>query len=109
MSEPDYPPFVRELLVSCPISPTGVHQWLFKTARYLRRYHSDEEICGILKLGSAGCRRVVSEREIEDSVRNAGICKWERRGLSALERREERLKDPAASGTPFSHQSKGPL
>jgi hypothetical protein len=101
MSDPEFPTFVRELLASCPTSPHGVHQWLFRCARLLRRYHSPEEICEILAKKSAHCGRRVPQREIEDSIRNAGICKWQRRGVSALERRAEWLMDPAASGTPL--------
>lgn len=94
MSEPPtYPQFVRELLDSCPQSPFGVHQWLYRTARLLRRYHTDDQICAILAAKSAHCGRVVRPREIEDTVKNAGICKEERRGVSALERRAERLME----------------
>src|SRR5437667_5757544 len=53
-----YPWFLRELLDSCPKRPEkGVHPWLFKTARYLHRYHSPEQICEILKARVAACGR----------------------------------------------------
>jgi hypothetical protein len=96
MSEPPaYPTFVCELLESCPQSPNGTHQWLYRVARLLRRYHTDDQICAILAAKSAHCGRRVSHREIADSVQNAGICKEERRGVSALERRTERLAEEA--------------
>jgi hypothetical protein len=44
-----YPQFLVSLLSSCPTAGDGVHQWLFKTARYLHAFHSPEEICEILK------------------------------------------------------------
>jgi hypothetical protein len=74
---PNYPKFLRELLESCPRSPNGVHQWLYRVARLLRRYHPDQEVHEILARKSANCGRHVGQREIQETVRNAGIYKWE--------------------------------
>ncbi len=97
-TEGGYPRFLQELLESCPTSQkgkhSGIHQWLFRVARYLHRYHTPEEICAILADKSANCGRDLEPHEIPDAVRNSAPFKWEPSGKSAAERREEWLKDP---------------
>jgi hypothetical protein len=94
MSEPNYSPFLCELLESCPAAGDGVHPWLFKVARYLHRYHGPEEICTILEARVRACGRELEPHEIPDAVRNSGACKWEPSGKSASERRAEWLASP---------------
>jgi hypothetical protein len=94
MSEPDYPRFLRELLGACPEAGAGVHPWLFKVARYLHRYHTPEEICGVLKAHVAGCGRKLEPHEIPDAVANSGPYSWEPSGKTASERRAEWIKNP---------------
>jgi hypothetical protein len=72
-----YPRFLRELLDSCPGAGHGVHHWLFRTARYLHRYHAPAEIAAILEQCSAHCGRELEPHEIPDAIRNSGPCSWE--------------------------------
>ena len=95
-----YPRFLRELLCNCPQAGQGVHQWLFKVARYLHRYHTPEEICAILQARTADCRRAIDPHEIVDAVSNSGACKWEPNGKTAGELRAEWLKNPTTRRVP---------
>lgn len=61
-----------ERLHSCPRTGRGVHRWLFGTACKLHAAHCDvEAMKAILRHATAGCGRDVSDREIEDAVRNS--------------------------------------
>ena len=95
-----YPRFLRELLCNCPQAGQGVHQWLFKVARYLHRYHTPKEICAILQARTADCRRAIDPHEIVDAVSNSGACKWEPNGKTAGELRAEWLKNPTTRRVP---------
>jgi hypothetical protein len=70
------PPFLLELLASCPQTGANVHQWLFCTARQLHAHLPPDEVAARLREGSAGCGRRVTEREIADAVRNSADRAW---------------------------------
>ena len=96
----NYPPFLQDLLDSCPNAGEGVHAWLFKVARYLHRYHSADEIRQTLEDRVAGCGRTVSPHEIIDAVTNSGLCAWQPSGRTASERRAEWIASPTTRRVP---------
>ncbi len=63
------PSWVWERLTSCPKAGQGVNAWLFSTARALAPFFSEAELVELLRRYSAGCGRVVTEREIVGQVR----------------------------------------
>lgn len=68
------PPTVRKLVASCPHAGSGVHAWLFKCAMFLFHYfRTEESILQLLRLGSEGCGREVSDHEILEAVRSASL------------------------------------
>lgn len=92
-----YPPFLQRLLSSCPRRPEGgVHQWLFKVARYLHAFHSPQEICEILKEKVTGCGRTIESHEIPDAIRNSFYYQWKPGEPITQERREAWLKNPVS-------------
>jgi len=70
------PQFVCDLLASVPRHGEGVHKWLFRTARVLHPYRSENEIAAVLAAAVEGCGRGVSAREIEDAIRASKVCAW---------------------------------
>ena len=96
----NYPPFLQDLLDSCPNAGEGVHAWLFKVARYLHRYHSADEICVILEARVVGCGRTVAPHEIIDAVRNSALCAWQPSGRTASQRRAEWIASPTTQRVP---------
>lgn len=70
------PSFIRDFINSRPTSGNGVHFWLFKAARYLHRYRSEEEIFQILRAAVQGCGRDVPDREIQDAISNSRSLAW---------------------------------
>jgi hypothetical protein len=71
------PQFVRDLLASVPRHGEGVHAWLFRVARVLHPYRSENEIVATLEAAVQGCGRVVRPREIADAVRNSKAAAWQ--------------------------------
>jgi hypothetical protein len=66
------PHWANKLLVSCPKSGNGVHNWLFVTALKMHSYCSDkDELVRLLHEATTNCGREVPENEIEDAVRNS--------------------------------------
>ena len=65
------PHFVREQLANTPKSGDGLHNWLFKTARSLHPYRTEEEIYNILLASTHDCGRYVPEREILQAIQNS--------------------------------------
>lgn len=63
------PRFVRDLLGSPPSRGGGLHNWLFRTARVLHPFRSQDEIIELLRSATAG--EPVKAGEIEDAVRNS--------------------------------------
>lgn len=78
----ELPRFVKDML-SCP-SPRGggMHQWLFRTARVLHPFRSEEQIIELLK--AAVCDQPVKEGEIQSAVRNSKACAWAPRDKTNL-------------------------
>lgn len=65
------PGYAHDLLTSCPKAGTGVHNWLFRTARVLHRFMPQERIALELRDKVQTCGRIVTEREIKDAVINS--------------------------------------
>lgn len=74
---PTLPSFLRTLLAACPPAGTGVHSWLFKTARQLHAHCAEREIVELLAAASFGCGRAINRREIEKAVQDASKCAWQ--------------------------------
>ena len=71
------PRFLRGLLASCPPAGEGVHNWLFRTARYLHALFPDpEDIANLLEAASFNCGRRILRSEIEDAIRNSRAYAW---------------------------------
>jgi hypothetical protein len=63
-------------MASPPRHGQGVHNYLFRLARVLHPYRSEQEIITLLHVLTAQCERPVPEREILDAVRNAKRTAW---------------------------------
>ncbi len=72
----DLPRFVRDLLASPPRAGEGVNLYLFRLARVLHPYRSESEIANILRAVTAGCGRVVTEKEIWRAIQNSKAAAW---------------------------------
>ena len=84
----ELPRFVRDLLASVPQAGEGeLHRWLFRMARVLHSYRTEDEIEATLRAAVEGCGRPMKPGEIEDAIRNSKACAWQpgtaRMGLSA--------------------------
>ena len=55
------PQFARDLLTSPPKSGEGFHNWLFRMARVLHPYRSENDIYGVLESAASACGRPVSK------------------------------------------------
>lgn len=71
------PRFVLDLLAATPRAGEGVHNWLFRMARVLHPYRTEDEIAAILRAAVADCGRFVPEQEIQDAIRNSKACAWQ--------------------------------
>lgn len=65
------PDWIRGLIASPPRAGTGFHHWLFRVASALHRHWPDDEIRGLLRNAAGTCGRFVSDREIDDAIRNS--------------------------------------
>lgn len=83
------PRFVRDLLGSPPSRGGGLHNWLFRTARVLHPFRSQDEIIELLRSAIAG--EPVKAGEIEDAVRNSADKAWQPQA------RELQIRQPAWS------------
>ena len=84
----ELPRFVCDLLASVPRAGEGeLHRWLFRVARVLHSYRTEDEIEATLRAAVEGCGRPMKPGEIEDAIRNSKACAWQpgiaRMGLSA--------------------------
>ena len=70
------PQYAGAMLASCPAAGSGVHNWLFRTARVLHHYRPAGGIAALLEDATQGCGRHVSAREIQDAVRNSEACAY---------------------------------
>ncbi|HRQ87176.1 MAG TPA: hypothetical protein PLA50_00125 [Bacteroidia bacterium] len=69
------PPHILAIIGSVPRAGTGVHRWLFVSARKLYGHFPSDEIVGILRFAVKGCERYVPDSEIVNAVRNAARIK----------------------------------
>lgn len=72
----DLPQFVRDMMSSPPPSGEGFHNWLFRMARVLHPYRSENDIYGVLESATHTCGRRVSSKEINDAIRNSKAFAW---------------------------------
>jgi hypothetical protein len=77
------PSFIDEMLAAPPRAGEGVHGWLFRVARQLHAHLPAGEIVNLLAVRVANCGRHVSQKEIEDAVKNALACAWKPSGNAA--------------------------
>jgi hypothetical protein len=70
------PQFVRDLLASPPQAGEGVNLYLYRLARVLHPYRTEAEICETLRCVTAGCGRIVTEREIQRAVERSKQSAW---------------------------------
>ena len=70
------PRFVYDLMASPPRHGEGVHNYLFRLARVLHPYRSEQEIVILLRELTADCGRFVPDREILDAVRDGKRAAW---------------------------------
>lgn len=80
------PRFVRDLLGSPPSRGGGLHNWLFRTARVLHPFRSQDEIIELLRSATAG--EPVKAGEIEDAVRNSADKAWQPQARALQLRRQ---------------------
>jgi len=70
----ELPQFVRDLISSPPARGSGLNNWLFRAARVLHPYRSEEEIVALLSAAASGLP--VKIGEIERAVRNSKGAAW---------------------------------
>jgi hypothetical protein len=70
------PRFVRSIINDMPTAGAGVHNWLFRLARYLHGLYPEGQVFDALKHLSADAGRKVPEREIRQAVINAKAVAW---------------------------------
>ena len=70
------PQFVRDMLASPPRAGEGVNLYLYRLARVLHPYRTEAEICETLRCVTAGCGRIVPEREIQRAVERSKESAW---------------------------------
>jgi hypothetical protein len=63
------PRYILDLLSAVPRRGQGLHQWLFRVARALHKYRTQQEIIELLRASTAG--EPVKAAEIEDAVVNS--------------------------------------
>jgi len=71
------PPFLQELLRSCPHAGEGVHNWLFRVSRQLHAHMPALEIVNLLESRVAKCGRFVPRSEIVEAVQKSLGCAWQ--------------------------------
>jgi hypothetical protein len=64
------------MLASPPRAGDGVNLYLYRTARVLHPYRSEEEIHDILRAVSSGCGRVVTDKEIRRAIVHSKTTAW---------------------------------
>lgn len=80
------PRFVHEMLSSCPSAGSGVHLWLFRTARVLHSFFEDKtRIAELLAQASSSCGREVPPSEIAAAVASSEACAWRPRNTSSAQ------------------------
>jgi hypothetical protein len=72
----NWPPFLVELVDSCPAAGDGVNFWLYKVARHLHAHLDPESIFTLLKTKTRGCGRPVRDQEILRQIRESYAKAW---------------------------------
>jgi hypothetical protein len=75
-SAKELPLFVRDMLACPPTAGEGVNLYLYRVARVLHPYRGGCEIADILRAITAGCGRVVTEKEIWREIENSKAAAW---------------------------------
>lgn len=70
------PPWLEQLIDSCPTAGAGVHSWIFKVARQLHAHMPAAQIAALLRDKVSTCGRRVPDRELLQAVQNAIGCAW---------------------------------
>ena len=73
----ELPRFLRDALATAPQAGSGVHNWLFSTARQLWPHRERGEIIALLTIAVSGCGRHVPEKEICEAVDKAKDCAYQ--------------------------------
>ena len=73
----EMPQFLRNLLAAPPRHGEGVHNFIFRVARVMHPYRSEDEIFQTLRATLSDCGRDVPDREILDAIRNSAQCAWQ--------------------------------
>lgn len=98
------PDWIADLLRSCPSTGNGVHNWLHVVALKLHRYFPDKnELAQLLREATAHCGREVTDREIDEAIKNSRRLIENSNGDAAPMRRwpnrdEQRIKDIVSAG-----------
>jgi hypothetical protein len=71
-----FPAFLNERLNNPPTAGTGVHIWLFSTARQLHAHMGTLQMEQLLLEKVQGCGRHVPIREIREAIKNSASCAW---------------------------------
>jgi len=87
------PTWLVEKLNSIPEAGTGIHAWLYATARQLHAHMTPEEAVLRLRIASMRATRRVTDREIADAVRNSRETAWKPR-----EEDDDAEGEPATAG-----------
>jgi hypothetical protein len=86
----ELPPWLLDMLDSCPAAGNGVHLWLPKLAHYLHAFYDEDSMCRLLVEKTERCGRAVPENEILKAIRFAKANAWLARELDESSRREYR-------------------
>jgi hypothetical protein len=73
----ELPRWLLDVISAVPSAGSGVHKWLYSTARQLHAHRTREEIIALLESTTAGCGRAVPRREIESAVDSAKQTAWQ--------------------------------
>jgi hypothetical protein len=71
-----WPPFLVELVDSCPAAGDGVNFWLYCVARQLHAHLAEQDIFALLKAKTHGCGRTVLDKEIWHQIKAAWQKAW---------------------------------
>ncbi len=70
------PPFLVELVNSCPPAGDGVNHWMFQTGRQLHAHLDERGIFNLLRVKTRNCGRLVTDREILRQIRMSRQTAW---------------------------------
>lgn len=70
------PRFIQNIIEERPSAGAGLHNWLFRLARYLHALMTPDEVSAVLRQLTEGVGRRVPEREIRQAVDNSRAVQW---------------------------------